>query len=212
MGLLSFAIIYLIYYVVSSFSKKEGFTQTQSQVSWSDNIKKIYLDAISRNPYVSIDPEASLVYVQTLYTEPEIRETLAFNNDAPESQFLLGGVTTRSGAVLKCINGKMTKVEFSDYKKKSATTIQNENIPSEIAGFKFLKNGSCNPCSALEKDYSCPFQFTEERKREKAVLGLGNYTGITSNDTTPIWKMLWGLPIDYNSLSVKTYLRSTNKT
>ena len=241
MGLLLLAIGYLIYYLISCFSKKEGFEgvtynpailQKQTSVgdknnynatgkwNWSDNIKKIYLDAISRNPYISVDPEASLNHAQTIYTEPAVRQTLAFDSGSPEGQFLLGGVTNQSGSVLKCIDGRMTKVDFAGYDRfqrkllKKRTTIEDANIPNEIAGFKFLKN-TCNPCSALEQDFSCPFQF-KEKKREntKAVIGMGEYTGSATpnTSTTPIWKMLWGLPMDYDSLSVSSYLRTTNKT
>ena len=60
----------------------------------------------------------------------------------------------------------------------STTTIVNpEDIPNEMPGFSFVK-GQCNPCSAFDGDFSCPFRLK---------------TGEDDNSISEPWKQLWNL-------------------
>jgi hypothetical protein len=185
---------------------------------WSDNIKKIYLDSISKNKILNVDPQASLNYAQSIYTEPAVKQTLSFSDETVEGQFLLDGVHDQSGSVFKCIDGKMKQIDFAGYDKfygnvlTTQQNIKNADIPRKIAGFKFIK-GECNPCSALNNNYSCPFSFFEERKNVKEQQEeseLGDYTGSSSTGSSAIWKFLWGLPVDYSSLKLPVYDRVAN--
>jgi len=158
--------------------------------SWSDKVKKQYMDAISQSPLIKIDTEAALDYAMKIYNENAIKEVLAFN--AKEGKFLLYGIKTGPNDfdTIKCSsdlsNSVLQKNVFDSYnlwngyKNTKTTTIKNEDIPSEVSGFSFV-NGPCNPCVAINEypDYSCPFKI--------------NINDGTSNKTTSIWSDLWQL-------------------
>ena len=65
---------------------------------------------------------------------------------------------------------------WNGYKKINKSIIQNDELENEIPGFHFIKE-PCNPCVALDNNYTCPFQI------------------VTKNDNhvSEIWKNLWGL-------------------
>ena len=59
---------------------------------------------------------------------------------------------------------------------KQTTPVDYNELPNLIPGFKF-SGSPCNPCLALNNDYSCPFQLDIS----------GNSTGVSN-----VWKYLWG--------------------
>ena len=60
----------------------------------------------------------------------------------------------------------------------TTTSVNPEDIPKEMPGFSFVK-GPCNPCSAFDGDFSCPFRLK--------IRGRG------INDISEPWKQLWNL-------------------
>ncbi len=67
---------------------------------------------------------------------------------------------------------------WNGYRNLKKTVLKNDDLPQEISGFHFIKN-SCNPCAALNDDYSCPFQI--------------NVRGQENNHVSEVWKSLWKL-------------------
>ena len=74
----------------------------------------------------------------------------------------------------KTVNIGYSSIDGKLIKRK--TVIDNKDLPNEVTGFKFT-NSPCNPCVALNQDYSCPFS-----------LDVGD-----GSQASPIWNKLWGL-------------------
>ena len=152
-----------------SASDTEDFLKT-GHWTWSDEVKQQYMDAISRHPMIKVDSGEALNSATKIYTEPAIKQVLLFNTT--EGEFLLNGLQTGPNVTdtIKCSpdfdNSVLEKTVFqgynlrNGYKNTTTTTIQNEDIPSEIKGFSFV-NGPCNPCAAVNKDpdYTCKFKL-----------------------------------------------------
>jgi len=161
---------------------------------WSPEVKQLYLDAISQNTIISVEPVGSMDKAQTIYNETAIKELLSWN--AKEGVFLLNGAIIGHNAdmpadvnnIVRCGTNKssgditMEKIEYTGYNsvsggmKSIVTPVSNSELPKVVNGFKFLK-GDCNPCVALQDppDYSCPFS-----------INTGNGYNVSS-----IWDMLW---------------------
>lgn len=169
---------------------------------WSDETKQLYIDAISSNTSISIDPSIALDQAQTIYNENAIKQMLAWNTK--EGHFLLYGVTIGNtkglpdniNNIIRCgtsssssssnnnsnNNPTLEKITHIGYDGingniiKQITPIENQNIEQQVPGFKFL-NGPCNPCTPLNnpQDYSCPF-----------AINVGDGWEVSS-----IWKKMW---------------------
>lgn len=57
---------------------------------WSPNVEKLYMDAVSQNPYIRTSPQDSANNAKTIYNENAILEIL--NIQSPQGQFLLHGI------------------------------------------------------------------------------------------------------------------------
>lgn len=143
--------------------------------NWDDDLKKLYIEKVSSSNLVKIMPIQSLNYAMRMYTPDAAKQLLAWNYK--EGEFLLYGGKTIDGNNIQCssdpepilketINGELTDVK-------------NENIPNIMPGFSFI-NKPCNPCVALKypMDTSCPFKLNMKK---------------TGNETSLIWKKIWGL-------------------
>ena len=165
--------------------------------SWSSAIEQIYIKAISQNAILSVDVGTSLQSAKKIYNESAIKELLSWNTK--EGSFLIGGATIgHSRSMPKNVNnqvrcspdGKIQKIIYTGYDGINGSRVarvsdvsEYSNIPKLVDGFKFV-NEPCDPCVALNNDYTCPF-----------VLNTGN-----GNSMSSIWKMIWGLPSgDYES-------------
>ena len=76
---------------------KQGVTQTEldyflqnKQWPWSDEVTKLYVYELKKNPYVQMYPEVSLDKVKTIYYQTAILKLLSI--ESKEAQFLLNGV------------------------------------------------------------------------------------------------------------------------
>jgi hypothetical protein len=168
---------------------------TNNRWPWTDEVKKLYRDAMAQNNYISTNLNASLNNAQSIYNQAAILELLSWNSK--EGLFLLNGsiighsdnLPANVNNVIKCVAGssgndiKMQKIVYTGYDSLSGSlqsqtsSIEDSELPSLITGFKFLK-GSCNPCSALTQPpgYMCPFS-----------IDTGN-----GADVSPVWLNLWG--------------------
>jgi hypothetical protein len=111
---------------------------------WPNDLKQLYIEKVSNNPIIKIEPQYALNYAMKLYNKNAVTELLAWN--AKEGHFLLYGTQNN----IKCSPDSVMK--------KGGTEIKIENIPKEVPGFSFIK-GLCNPCLALDADFSCPFRI-----------------------------------------------------
>jgi hypothetical protein len=171
---------------------------------WSDKLKYAYLDKIWSKSIIKIEPQYALNYAMKIYNERAALELLSWNTK--EGHFLLYGgdlgisdeadfnlnASLKNNVVhntIKCstdINGisSLQKKTYTGmnlwngYMNSTTEKIKNENIPTEMPGFSFIK-GHCNPCVALNDvaDFSCPFAL--------------NVKGDTT--TSSAWSTLWGL-------------------
>jgi hypothetical protein len=71
---------------------------------------------------------------------------------------------------------------WNGYRNIQKTVLKNDELQESIPGFRFLKD-TCNPCVALDNDYSCPFEINVVDENNK------HYEKGVSN----IWKNLWNL-------------------
>ena len=65
---------------------------------------------------------------------------------------------------------------WNGYKNEKISDIENQEVEKEMPGFTFIKD-PCNPCLALDNNYSCPFKL--------------NVKG--DNNVSDIWKFFWNL-------------------
>ena len=114
---------------------------------WPDDLKQLYIEKVSDNPIIKIEPQYALNYAMKLYNKNAVTELLAWNTK--EGHLLLYGTQNN----IKCSPDSVMQ--------KGGTEIKIENIPNEIPGFSFVK-GSCNPCLALDADFSCPFKLGDD--------------------------------------------------
>jgi hypothetical protein len=140
---------------------------------WTNELKNLYIDKVSANPMIKINPQYALNYAMKFYNKNAVTELLAWNTK--EGHFLLYGAHNNDNNTIKCSpDSVMQKTGIN-----STTNVVNpQDIPKEIPGFSFVK-GSCNPCVALNLpgDFSCPFKL--------------NIKG--DNTISEPWKQLWGL-------------------
>jgi len=169
-----------------------------NQWPWSDEVKKMYRDAIAQSSFISVNLSSSLGEAQAIYNQTAIKELLSWNSK--EGTFLLHGATIGNSTnlpanvnnIVRCSSSApsssassvMQKIIYTGYDsingslQSQVTSVENSALPSLINGFKFLKD-ACNPCVALSNpaDYSCPFS-----------IDTGN-----GPDVSPVWQNLWGL-------------------
>ena len=157
---------------------------------WADDLKQEYLEYLWSNPMIKINPNYALNYAMKTYNQTAVKQLLAWNTK--EGQFLLyggdlgyaknntgfnydihfnkaNGINTND--TIKCVNGNVIK-----YENEKNVNVSNVDIPNVMPGFSFI-NKPCNPCVAIDGDFSCPFRLN--------VKGDDNVSNV--------WKSLWGL-------------------
>jgi hypothetical protein len=152
---------------------------------WSQETEYMYMDAIANESIIRLTPGFSLQTAKQIYNENAIRQMLSWNTK--EGQFLLYGGKSKEGGQIKCFSNVdspsvIKKIQlhgydlWNGYKNETITNVDNKDISSEMPGFSFIHE-PCNPCIALDNNYSCPFKI--------------NIKGDES--VTEIWKYLWKL-------------------
>ena len=169
---------------------------------WSEETKYLYTDAVSRNPIVKRSPVSSLEHVNKIYNENAAKQLLSWNTK--EGKFLLNGISKDKGKIkIKCElddgtnqngnengNGQTVVKKtvyggynlWNGYQNIQKNVVENDVLPQEIPGFKFVK-GPCNPCVALDNDYSCPFDINVVDENNKTY----------EKGISDIWSILWNL-------------------
>lgn len=157
---------------------------------WSQDTEYMCMDTIARNPIIKVQPGIAMEINKKIYNENAMQQLLSWNTK--EGQFLLNGSLITNDkdnknngntGTIRCTKDNLLekKVHIGDnlwngYKEYDVSIIPNKDIPKEVNGFHFIRQ-PCNPCVALDNDYSCPFQIS-----------LENDTGVSS-----IWKKLWNI-------------------
>jgi len=156
---------------------------------WSQETEYAYLDAVAHNTILKMSPAASMEIAKTVYNEKAILQLLSWNTK--EGKFLLNGTLIKNAngnGTIRCTTNDKGETSlqqkiltgydlWNGYGNYELTNMAYENIPRYVDGFHFIK-GACNPCVALDNDYSCPFQISVEND---------------SPGVNPIWKRLWNI-------------------
>ncbi|MEY3106878.1 MAG: hypothetical protein RIT35_1051 [Pseudomonadota bacterium] len=129
---------------------------------WSSETKYEYTDAIWHHPIIKVNVGNALDYAMKTYNETAAKLLMSWNTK--EGQFLLFGGKGSNYDTIKCSTDLamigVIKKEFKDDYVENSVPIQNADIPNQMPGFSFLNDvGPCNPCLALNNDYSCPFKL-----------------------------------------------------
>jgi hypothetical protein len=159
---------------------------------WPEYLKDLFKEKVRRNNLIKVDPGIALENALKVYNKNAMKEMIAWNSK--EGNFLLYGVNVGPNINIKCGtddksgNSLLQKVIHKDsvYYK---TNIENQNIPNIVPGFSFI-NEPCNPCSALDSDYSCPFEI--KIKKDK-YSDLGSNSDFRQIGISKIWKELWSI-------------------
>ena len=149
---------------------------------WTNDLKQLYIEKVSSNPIIKINPQYALNYAMKLYNKNAVTELLAWNTK--EGHFLLYGAQNNNNNnyipnTIKCSpDSVMQKKVYTGINDLNFITnvVKPEDIPTEIPGFSFVK-GSCNPCLALDADFTCPFKLNIEG----------------DNSISKPWRKLWNL-------------------
>ena len=129
---------------------------------WSSDTKYEYTDAMWHHPIIKVNVGNALDYAMKTYNETAAKLLMSWNTK--EGQFLLFGGKGSNYDTIKCSTDSamigVIKKEFKDDYVENSVPIQNADIPNQMPGFTFLNGvGPCNPCVALNNDYSCPFKL-----------------------------------------------------
>jgi len=160
---------------------------------WPNYLQELFKEKVRRNNLIKVDPGIALNNALKVYNKNAAKELIAWN--AKEGNFLLYGVNVGPNTNIKCetdpksgksVLQKVVHKNSVDYK----TSIDDEDIPNEVPGFTFSKN-TCNPCSALDSDYSCPFEI--KIKKDKRISELGPNSEFKSTGISEIWKRMWSI-------------------
>lgn len=172
---------------------------------WPDDLKYLFLDAVARQPIIKAVPGDALDDAMKLYNKQSARRLLAWNTK--EGSFLLQGIIapnqtgvnqsflSRNKDTIKCGKDGLVKTTYNGYSLLSTveTPIANKDIPKEVPGFTFVKN-TCNPCVAIDDDFSCPFQINVDYSQNVNKKRLTNIVSSDNNNTiSTIWAKLWNL-------------------
>lgn len=158
---------------------------------WPDDLKELYIKSVWSNPIIKFYPPFALNYAMRLYNQNAVRELLAWNTK--EGQFLLYGgdlgytkndmpqihPNQNKHNTIKCSADSlnMEKTVYNGNMNSTTTIVNSEDIPNEMPGFSFVKS-PCNPCSAFDGDFSCPFRLN---------------MSVSDNSISEPWKQLWNL-------------------
>lgn len=169
--------------------------------NWPNSLIKDFLIDIGNNKLIKYEPGVALNHSMRLYNQQAISNILSWNTK--EGKLLLYGIDL--GATdedklyyhraslphnsIKCVtdsngNSYMEKTEFngidklSGYPIEKKTRLKPDELTNVIPGFSFVKD-KCDPCVALDGDYSCPFNI--------------NVNNDKKNDISNIWRKLWKL-------------------
>lgn len=176
---------------------------------WSKSVKQLFLQQISQNQIINIDYQIALDNARKIYNENAASQLLAWNTN--EGKFLLYGVNIGStetdsdsnngrgilnvlpNNTIKCVNNPdgTTTMKKTTYLSpnlwngginQQTEELSPQSLPDEIPGFSFINN-SCNPCVAINNDFSCPFAIKVKNEPNKP----------NKPNKLNIWDKLWGL-------------------
>jgi len=136
---------------------------------WPDDLQQAYLEHVRSSPIVRIEPQYALNYAMKTYNANAVTQMLMWNT--PEGQSLLNGFQAQQ--IFCSPDGQLTEIQSEGYnrwngfEKKTSTVLTPDQLPSKIPGFEFTNNNnhSCNPCKAVDQDYSCGFRLSQSKDK-----------------------------------------------
>lgn len=182
---------------------------------WSDKIKKLYSDALEKNPYVRTSTEDAVDTTSTIYNEKAISQMLSWQ--AKEGQFLLNGVSVNTGKsnpyedlpsgwgdyaynskqitknnnIIKCgYNKSKNTLGLQETEHKGNDGILNSHV-KEIKQLDYNELEKKIPGFTFLKGPCDPCQALNNPPNYNCPFEL-NIRG-EEKGVSPIWKYLWGL-------------------
>jgi hypothetical protein len=183
--------------------------------SWSEKIKKLYSDALEKNPYVRTSTEDSVDTTSTIYNEKAISQMLSWQSK--EGQFLLNGVSVNTGKsnpyedlpsgwgdyaynskqisknnnIIKCgYNKSKNTVALQEIEHKGNDGILNNHV-KEIKPVDYKDLEKKIPGFRFLKGPCDPCQALNNPPNYNCPFEL-NIRGVEKG-VSPIWKYLWDL-------------------
>jgi len=180
---------------------------------WSDDTKKLYEEALNKNPYVRTSPEDAINTIQSIYNESVVLEMLSWQ--AKEGKFLLDGVYLTNNAAMpngwgdfQYNSGQMSKEKDGTVYKCAYDASGNISmVKVKNMGFNGITGARETETTAIsdaDLETTIPgFQFINEGQTCNPCEALNNppnyncpftiQTSDTRGGTSAIWKYLWGL-------------------
>jgi hypothetical protein len=177
---------------------------------WSDETKKLYMDAVKINTMIKTSPKAAMEQAQAIYNETIIKEMIAWSS--PEGQFLLRGaysINQPNNQTQTQNNGSGSFGINSGLVTKSNDLIRCGIDSNNKVYLEKIENMGNNGITGVHKkkttkvDYKklpelvSGFRFIKSPCDPCSALdGPPKYNcpfSLTSKDPSPIWVSLWGL-------------------
>jgi len=179
---------------------------------WSDETKKLYMDAVKINTMIKTSPKAAMEQAQAIYNETIIKEMIAWSS--PEGQFLLRGAYSVNQPNNQTQNQNQNNGSGSFGINSGLVTKSNDLIRCGIDSnnkvyLEKIENMGNDGITGVHKkkttkvDYNkLPqlfpgFRFIKSPCDPCSALdGPPKYScpfSLTSKDPSPIWVSLWGL-------------------
>jgi len=177
---------------------------------WSDETKKLYMDAVKINTMIKTSPRAAMEQAQAIYNETIIKEMIGWSS--PEGQFLLrgaysvnqsntqtqtqnngsgsfginSGLVTKSNDLIRCgidSNNKVSLEKIENIGNDGITGVHKK----KTSKVDYNKLSSLIPGFRFIKSPCDPCSALDDPPKYNCPFSL------TSKDPSPIWESLWGL-------------------
>jgi hypothetical protein len=182
---------------------------------WSDEVKKLYKDSLSKNPYVRTSPEDAINTISTIYNEQAILQIISLRTK--EGEFLLNGVSinnrkknkyedlpsgwgdyaynskqiSKKYNIIKCgYNNKTDDLSLQEIEHRGNDGIVYTHV-KKIKPVNYNKLEKLIPGFSFLKDPCDPCQAVNNPPKYTCPFEL-NVRG-EKKGVSPIWKHLWGL-------------------
>jgi hypothetical protein len=97
--------------------------------NWTEEVKRLYMDAVMNNPYIRSDPQESLDYVMTIYNQTAILEVISIFQ-TKEGDFLINGYQ-KEGEIDTALSGSGTYAVNAGLESRSNKLIRCKYNPSK---------------------------------------------------------------------------------
>lgn len=182
---------------------------------WSDEVKKLYKDSLSKNPYVRTSPEDAINTISTIYNEQAILQIISLRTK--EGEFLLNGVSinkrkknkyedlpsgwgdyaynskqiSKKNNIIKCgYNNKTDELSLQEVEHRGNDGIVYTHV-KKIKPVNYNKLEKLIPGFSFLQGPCNPCEALNNPRNYNCPFEL-NVRG-EKKGVSPIWKHLWGL-------------------